>query len=161
MRRTTHLLSGVAVGAVASSLIGRESFDLYVIGAAFALFPDADLLFARLSRRIHRSPASHGLLASLMAGVTWGILLSFSGRVSFLEFLAVWSASAGLKTGVLERGEGSAGLTRNPTKWTRARWQDEPWPPILRMVRTLARRCRERFPDQLEHMELIIDSSSA
>lgn len=87
MRRVTHMLSGVAAGAVVTSLFGLESFDLYFVGAFFGILPDFDILFSGFGRSVHRSPASHSLIASLAATAIWVLLLCAIRDVSSLQML--------------------------------------------------------------------------
>jgi membrane-bound metal-dependent hydrolase YbcI (DUF457 family) len=87
MRRTTHLLSGIAVGALVTSFLGRESYDLLVIGAAFGVFPDFDIIFSGLSRKMHRSPATHSILASCVMAIAWTVLLMSADSLWVLNAL--------------------------------------------------------------------------
>lgn len=65
-KRTTHLLSGMAVGALASLLLGEGALELVVVGGLFGILPDLDLVLSPLWPRVHRSAWSHSLLASVL-----------------------------------------------------------------------------------------------
>ena len=54
-----------------SSLTGADPYALMVIGAFFSIVPDFDILLSGLSRRVHRSPATHSLLAAVLLAVAW------------------------------------------------------------------------------------------
>jgi len=81
------MLSGVAAGAVVTSLFGLESFDLYVVGAFFGILPDFDVLLSGFGRGVHRSPASHSLIASVAATAIWVLLLFAIKDMSSLQIL--------------------------------------------------------------------------
>ncbi|MCJ7562536.1 MAG: metal-dependent hydrolase [Thermoplasmata archaeon] len=88
MKRFTHLISGIAVGSATASLSGGEPISLIVLGGFFGIFPDFVLIFSGLSRRVHRSAASHSLLASVLFALAWAVLLiSVSGtsQMSWLD----------------------------------------------------------------------------
>jgi membrane-bound metal-dependent hydrolase YbcI (DUF457 family) len=55
-----------------------------VLGAAFGLVPDLDLLLSGFGRKVHRSPASHSLMASFILGILWmTALIILRDRLSF------------------------------------------------------------------------------
>lgn len=74
-KRTTHLLSGAAVGALLSFLTGEDLFALVAVGSVAGIAPDFDLLLAPMARGIHRSAASHSLLAAVVLSSSWAAVL--------------------------------------------------------------------------------------
>jgi len=81
LKRTTHLLTNVAVGSLVSLLFRQDSISLMAIGAAFGILPDIDILFSGFGKRIHRSPATHSLLASSIMALAWLLLIGPTGQV--------------------------------------------------------------------------------
>jgi len=79
-KRTTHLLTGVAVGSLASMLFRQDAISLMAIGAAFGVLPDIDILLSGFGKRIHRSPATHSLLASSIMALAWLLLVVPMGQ---------------------------------------------------------------------------------
>lgn len=90
MKRTTHLVTGVAVGAVVASFVGGDRLLFMALGGAFGVLPDLDLLFSWADRRVHRSAASHSLLASSLMAGAWALCLWAAPVVSGLEALSSW-----------------------------------------------------------------------
>jgi membrane-bound metal-dependent hydrolase YbcI (DUF457 family) len=76
-KRTTHLLSGAAVGAAVSVAVPCDPYLLIAVGALFGIAPDFDLLLSPLFRGAHRSAGSHSLLASFVASASWAVVLVF------------------------------------------------------------------------------------
>lgn len=81
MKRTTHMLSGVAIGALVASLLGEEPLGLMLLGGLFGTVPDLDMVVARMGLDVHRSPASHSLLAAVLLSVGWAVALASAGDV--------------------------------------------------------------------------------
>ncbi len=76
MKRATHALTGMAIGAVLSEVIGGDWLQLVITGAAAGLIPDIDVLLAPLSRKVHRSIWTHSLFASaLLSGIWCAVVL--------------------------------------------------------------------------------------
>ncbi|UCE44862.1 MAG: metal-dependent hydrolase, partial [Methanobacteriota archaeon] len=92
-KRSTHLLTGVAVGAAASVLLDGE-LVLLLVGGVAGMLPDLDLLLVPLLRRAHRSPWSHSLGASLMTTGAWLAILLVVARWIGLEPIYQVSVSA-------------------------------------------------------------------
>ena len=84
MKRTTHALSGAAIGAAVSVVAGEDYLSLVAIGAVAGVVPDIDALIPLLSRRIHRSAATHSALAATILSVAWMIALSGLSRMTTL-----------------------------------------------------------------------------
>lgn len=76
-KRTTHMLSGAAVGAAVSAVVPCDPYGLIAVGALFGILPDFDLALSPLFRGAHRSAGSHSLLASAIASASWAALLMF------------------------------------------------------------------------------------
>ncbi|UCE91753.1 MAG: metal-dependent hydrolase [Methanobacteriota archaeon] len=76
MKRITHALSGAAVGASVSLVTGEHTLSLAAIGAVAGVVPDVDAAIPLLSRRIHRSAATHSVLAAAMLALAWVVVLS-------------------------------------------------------------------------------------
>lgn len=97
MKRITHALSGAAVGASISFVTGEDPFSLVAVGAVAGVLPDVDALIPLLSRRIHRTPATHSVSAAAMLALAWTMLIS---AISHLEWTAnpdtVYVLSTGL-----------------------------------------------------------------
>jgi len=81
LKRTTHLLTGVAIGSLVSLLFRQDTISLMAIGAAFGVLPDIDILLSGFGKRIHRSPATHSLLASSIMALVWLLLVVPMGQV--------------------------------------------------------------------------------
>jgi membrane-bound metal-dependent hydrolase YbcI (DUF457 family) len=92
MKRTTHILSGVASGVAISVMTGEDLLTLGAVAAIAGIAPDFDLLFAAVSRRIHRSPASHSLLAAVLMALAW---------LSALSVLMHWTGSERIDAGFI------------------------------------------------------------
>ena len=88
LKRTTHLVSGIAMGALVSSLTQGDLPLHIAIGAFFGVAPDLDLLLAGLARRAHRSPASHSLLASSGFALIWAVALLVLRDQAAFDFLS-------------------------------------------------------------------------
>lgn len=88
MRRVTHLALGAATGLLVSSLTDQPTYDLAVIGGFFGVAPDLDLLFAGLGKRVHRSPATHSLLASIGFMCVWGLAVLSEGHLTGTGYLS-------------------------------------------------------------------------
>jgi membrane-bound metal-dependent hydrolase YbcI (DUF457 family) len=71
----THLLTGIAIGSLMSMLSPQAALSLMAIGAAFGVLPDIDILFSGLGKRVHRSPATHSILASSIMALIWLLLV--------------------------------------------------------------------------------------
>ena len=84
MKRITHTLSGAAVGAAVSLVTGEDYLSLVAIGAVAGAVPDIDALIPILSRRIHRSAATHSVLAAALLSLAWMIALSSLSRMTTL-----------------------------------------------------------------------------
>jgi len=80
LKRTTHLLTGVAVGSIVSFLSRQDALGLMAIGAAFGVLPDIDILLSGFGKRVHRSSATHSLLASGIMALAWLFLIVSAGR---------------------------------------------------------------------------------
>lgn len=89
-KRTTHLVTGLAAGALVASLVGGDHVVHMAVGALFGVLPDLDLLFSGLGRRVHRSAASHSLLASALMTAAWAALLVFSSGSTWLDPIGTW-----------------------------------------------------------------------
>lgn len=76
MKRVTHALSGAAVGASISLMTGEDVVSLVAIGVGAGVAPDLDLIFTPFSRRVHRSPATHSVLAAVIIALSWFVVLS-------------------------------------------------------------------------------------
>ena len=66
MKRITHLLTGMAVGAAASRLLDG-GLELVLLGALAGVLPDLDVLLKPLHPEVHRSAWSHSIGASMAA----------------------------------------------------------------------------------------------
>ncbi len=75
MKRTTHALTGMAIGAALSEATGGNWLQLVPIGAAAGLIPDIDVLLAPLSKKAHRSIWTHSLFASVLLSGIWCVVL--------------------------------------------------------------------------------------
>lgn len=93
-KRSTHLVSGIAAGAVIGSFVGGDIVLHMAVGAAFGVLPDLDLLFSGFGRRVHRSPASHSLLASALMAGAWALSLAVAPGISGLDHLSSWPISS-------------------------------------------------------------------
>ena len=80
MKRTTHLLTGIAIGSLVSLLFHQDTISMMAVGAAFSVLPDIDILLSGLGKRVHRSPATHSLLASIIMALAWMVLVGPTGR---------------------------------------------------------------------------------
>ena len=58
-----------------SCLTGEDAVTLVAVGCVAGVAPDYDLLLARISRRAHRSAASHSLLAAAALSCCWAAAL--------------------------------------------------------------------------------------
>ncbi len=58
-----------------------------VLGGFFGIFPDFDIIFSGLGRRVHRSAASHSLLASSIFALAWAVLLMTVSGMPHLSWL--------------------------------------------------------------------------
>ncbi|MCJ7606658.1 MAG: metal-dependent hydrolase [Thermoplasmata archaeon] len=76
MKRTTHLLSGMAIGALTASLLGEQPLFLLLLGGAVGTAPDLDIVLARAGLRVHRCVVSHSLLAAALFSAAWLAMLS-------------------------------------------------------------------------------------
>lgn len=97
MKRITHLALGAATGVLVSSLTHQSTFDLAVIGGIFGVAPDLDLLFAGFGKRVHRSPATHSLLAGLAFVCAWNLVVLSEGPLTGTAYLSatpVWVSSS-------------------------------------------------------------------
>ncbi len=88
MKRATHMLTGAAMGAFVASLMGEDPVGLMVLGGVFGTVPDLDVMVARLGFDVHRSPASHSLMASVILAAGWAIALTAVGDT--LDELGGW-----------------------------------------------------------------------
>jgi membrane-bound metal-dependent hydrolase YbcI (DUF457 family) len=83
-KRATHLVSGVAAGAVVSSFVGGGDIEYLIVGGLFGILPDFDIAFTPLWARAHRSVGSHSLLAATCMAVVWCMVaLTFSSDIGF------------------------------------------------------------------------------
>ncbi|UCE81296.1 MAG: metal-dependent hydrolase [Methanobacteriota archaeon] len=83
-KRATHLLTGMAIGAVAIRALDG-GFELLMIGGAAGLAPDIDVLFAPLCRDAHRSAWSHSLGASILFSAASLPVLHIATMVPVIE----------------------------------------------------------------------------
>jgi membrane-bound metal-dependent hydrolase YbcI (DUF457 family) len=90
MKRATHVMSGAAAGIAISAVTGEDVLTLCAIGAVAGIAPDFDLALAVFSRRVHRSPASHSLLAAAIMALAW---------LSVLSLLMRWAGSGHIDSG--------------------------------------------------------------
>jgi membrane-bound metal-dependent hydrolase YbcI (DUF457 family) len=98
MKRTTHALTGMAIGAVLSEVSGSDWLQLVAIGAAAGLIPDIDVLLAPLSRRAHRSIWTHSLFASVLLSGIWFAVVLTALRGTGLPFAGDGAATASIAT---------------------------------------------------------------
>ena len=97
MKRITHALSGAAVGSTISLIACEEPLSLIAIGTVAAVVPDIDAMIPLLSGRLHRSPATHSVLAAAMLALAWTALLSaFSHLAPPVQQEMAYIASTGL-----------------------------------------------------------------
>jgi membrane-bound metal-dependent hydrolase YbcI (DUF457 family) len=99
-------MTGIAVGASVSALAGTEPYALLVLGAVFGIAPDFDILLSGLSRRVHRSPATHSLLAAVLLAVAWWMVTTNMALLSSVP--AVPSASVVFLSVFLHAAEDAA-----------------------------------------------------
>lgn len=81
MRWSTHALIGAAAGSVISSASGSDVATLVVLGGAFGILPDIDMLFSGLSRAAHRSPVTHSVLGAALFVMAWVLLCLLTERI--------------------------------------------------------------------------------
>ena len=96
MRRVTHMALGAAAGALISSAAGQPPLFLAVVGGFFGVVPDLDLLVSCLGKNVHRSPATHSLLASILFACAWAVAVSFESRLfgtEQLDAVPLWLSS--------------------------------------------------------------------
>ena len=67
----------MAVGALASSVLGDAQLPLFAIGAFFGILPDFDLVLSPIWPRAHRSAGSHSLIAAAAIAAAWYAALVF------------------------------------------------------------------------------------
>ena len=95
-KRTTHLLTGIAIGAAASFALGG-GLPLVIIGGIAALLPDLDVLLVPIFRNAHRSPWSHSIGAAFFSSMIWlvafAVVLPEIGLRSMELFFATTSAA--------------------------------------------------------------------
>lgn len=58
-----------------SCLTGEDTVTLVAVGCVAGVAPDYDLLLARITQRVHRSVASHSLLAAVALSCCWAAIL--------------------------------------------------------------------------------------
>ncbi|MGQ9588562.1 MAG: metal-dependent hydrolase [Thermoplasmata archaeon] len=84
MRQVTHILTGAAVGALFASLFDFGALDFMILGGVFGTAPDLDVLFSGFGRRVHRSAATHSIVASVGFAIAWiAILIATNKLVAF------------------------------------------------------------------------------
>jgi len=87
---------GAAAGALISFAADQPTLFLAVVGGLFGVVPDLDLLFSGLGKNVHRSPATHSLLASVLLTCTWAVAV-FSESSLFgtehLDAAPLWISS--------------------------------------------------------------------
>lgn len=96
MKRVTHVALGAAAGALISSVAGQPPLFLAVVGGLFGVAPDLDLFLSGLGKNVHRSPATHSLLASVLFACAWAMAV-FSENSLFgtdhLDAVPLWISS--------------------------------------------------------------------
>jgi len=96
MKRVTHMALGAAAGVLVSFAAGQPPLFLAVVGGLFGVVPDLDLLFSGLGKNVHRSPATHSLLASVLFACAWAIAVFSENRLfgtEHLDAVPLWISS--------------------------------------------------------------------
>jgi membrane-bound metal-dependent hydrolase YbcI (DUF457 family) len=94
-KRATHLLSGMAVGALASFILGEASPELVAVGGLFGILPDLDIALSSVWPGAHRSAGSHSLMAAMLMALAWySVVVLILNPAGVLTAGSVGAASA-------------------------------------------------------------------